>query len=112
MKTKKELKQLQANIGHAIMVYLSAIAENLKELNCEVPVQGDDKEVCGVDLSIPFDEDLNDCVISKVKYSAEKNEIMCFCTHWNYKECNEWMPLSELGDEYDYVLDAIQWPKS
>lgn len=38
MKTKKELKQLQANIGHAIMVYLSAIAENLKELNCEVPV--------------------------------------------------------------------------
>ena len=50
MKTEQELKDLSADIGHAIMRYISAVAENLQELGHDVPVQGDDEYVDGIEL--------------------------------------------------------------
>ena len=112
MKTEQELKDLSADIGHAIMRYISAVAENLQELGHDVPVQGDDEYVDGIELMVEFDGQLNNCTINKVRYDPEKKEIMCFCKTWNYHENNDWMYLSELGDDFDYVLRAIQWENS
>ena len=111
MKTKSELQRLSANIGHAIMSYIGAVAENLEEIGKPVPVQGQDKEVDGVEVSVEFDGQLWNCVITLVEYNKTNKEIMCFCKTWNYNENNEWMHLSELGDAFDTVLNSIKWPK-
>ena len=117
MKTKEELQELSFAIGKAERAYHKAIADNLKEggkeynvLNPWGDVDEDDEEVNGINLTISgYDDDLYDELIDKVRWNEEKGIIEYHCSKFNYKKVDNWNDVSYLGDDVDYVFDAIDW---
>lgn len=109
MFTKQQLETMVNNVGVAIRTYHNAIANNLKEVNAPVKVQGDDSEIVGIRLSVEHDGTLIPYVFDLIKWDAEKNSIFVHATEYDEREVNEWMYLTDLGDAADYLLEAIQW---
>lgn len=109
MKTKEELKELNGNIGRAFYAYCTAIEENLKESGKEHNVIGDDDEYDGIYLQIQDGDCVNTELIDKVRWNEEKGCVEYHCSEWNYKEANDWTPISWLCEDMEYVYEAIEW---
>lgn len=114
MKTSKELQRLSDAIGEAERAYHKAIADNLKEGGKEYRVMnlwGDDEDAPnGLNLSIRGDDnDLNDEVIDKVRWNEERGCIEYHSVRFNYRQVDEWANIAYLGEDADYVFQAIDW---
>lgn len=109
MYTKEQLEKLSALIGEAVKNYRDAIATNLRTLGTEIPVQGDDEEINGVNISLEHDGVLIPIIVDLIKWDNERSTIIVHLSSVNYKGIGEWTFLSDLGDAADYVLEAIQW---
>ena len=113
MKTSKELQEMANAIGEATRAYHNAIAVNLKESGKEHKVMNlweDEDEENGLRLSVRGDDcDLNDEVIDKVRWNEEKMCIEYHLTSYNYRDTDEWANVAWLGDDADYVFEAIDW---
>ena len=107
MMTKKQLDYLAAKVSDAILAYHLAIEENLDDLGHPVSVQGEDSDTLGINVDVMFDNEIFHYTIDQIKYDGTMLQV-----HYiklNYKDADDWMYASELGDALDYVLDAIQW---
>lgn len=108
MKTRKELQKLSANISKAKYAYRNAVAENLKESGKEYKVidyyfaedDGLYLKIHGTDTTI---------LVDKVRWNNELNCVEYHTAEWNYEETDTWTPIHWLGDEIEYIYDAIEW---
>ena len=110
MKTKTELKALSGNIGEAIHAYHNAIFENLKESGKEHTIDDDfnEEEGKGVHLTVGGVV----LTIDKVRFNAElgvNGAVEVHICEEDYKDTDEWVYASILGDDIDYVYDNIIW---
>ena len=109
MTTKKELQELSNNIGKAIFAYRNAVAVNLKESGKEHNVIGDDEEYNGICLKIRDDDSVDTALIDKVRWNEERECVEYHCSEWNYQSTDDWTNIAWLGEEIDYIYDAIEW---
>ena len=109
MRTEKELIELSVNIGKAISAYRNAVAENLKESGKEHKVIGDFDEDEGLYLQIRNDDSVDTVTVDKVRWNEEKGYVEYHTTSWNYGETDTWTPIHWLGDEIEYIYEAIEW---
>lgn len=108
MKTKSEMEQLSAKIGEAVRNYREAIVENLRDLGHPVSVQDNSNtDEVGITLDVTSDGDIIQGRYDQIRYNDNTLEV--HCVSWNYKDDDEWVDLSCLGDAADYLLEAIQW---
>jgi len=112
MKTKEELQELSFAIGKAKRVYHKAIADNLKEGGKEFNVLNPwgDEETSGLPISFGGDDcDLDEEVVDKVRWNEERGIIEYHSCRFNYLKVDTWADVNYLGDDVDYVFDAIDW---
>ena len=109
MKSKQELQELSNAIGSAIRAYRKAIADNLKECGREVPLLSDDEDYNGIILKIRDDDSVDTIRVDKVRWNEERQYVEYHCAEWNYKEADQWSNIAYLGDDGDYILEAIDW---
>lgn len=109
MYTKEQIEKLSALIGEAVKNYRDAIAENLRTLGTEIPVQGDEEEINGVNINVEYDGSLYPITVDLIKWDNERSTIIVHLSSVNYNGKDEWTFLTDLGDAADYVLEAIQW---
>lgn len=111
MRTKEQLQELSNAIGVAIRAYHSAVADNLKESGKEHNILFDDEFEKGLMLSVRNDngDGLITEVIDKVRWNEEMQDVQYHSVEYNYKECDEWYSVSWLGEDADYIFEAIDW---
>ena len=117
MKTSKEIHELTNAIGDATRAYHNAIADNLKECGKELNVMNiwededaDGELLNGMRLSVRGDDnDLNDEVIDKIRWNEEKGCVEYHSISYNYRQVDEWANVAWLGDDVDYIYEAIEW---
>lgn len=109
MKTKEELNKLSQEIVSATFSYHNAIAENLKESGKEHKVIGDDEDFDGIYLKVRDDDSVDTILVDKVRWNEEREYIEYHCCEWNYTKTDDWCYIAWLGDDADYVFEAIEW---
>ena len=107
MKTKKQLELLAAKVSDALLAYHLAIEENLDELGHPVSVQDENNDDLGINIDVMYDCKIFHYTIDQIEYDGTMLKV--HYSKLNYKDTDDWMYASELGDALDYVLDAIQW---
>ena len=112
MRTKAELQELSKAIGDAERAFRNAIADNLKESGKEHNILFDDEYEDGFILFVRNDDGdgFNTEVIDKVRWNEERECVEYHLIEYNYYyERDEWYSVSLLGDDVDYLYEAIDW---
>jgi len=110
MYSKRQLDLMTEKIAKETRNYRRAVADNLRETNAPVKVQGDDEDIEGICLSIECNGGLMDFTFDSVKWDEDRKDVMAHSTDGKGEE-DMWWHLTELGDAQDYLLEAIQWPE-
>jgi len=108
MKTKEELNKLSQEIARATFAYHNAIAVNLKESGKEHNVIGFDEDE-GLYLKLRDDDSVDTALVDKVRWNEEKGYVEYHTSEWNYEDADDWTHIAWLGDDADYVYEAIEW---
>lgn len=109
MKTKEELTRLSGEVNKAIWAYHDAIASNLIESGREHNVIGDDEDYDGIILKIRDDDSVDTILVDKVRWDKDKKYVEYHQSEFNYEKSDLWIPIGWLGDEIDYIYEAIEW---
>ena len=102
----KKISDLLNAYSSIYRIYLDEIEDNLKKAGHPLSVQDDENNI-GIRLTILDDDAACHCVIDQIKY--ENENIMVHQKQFCYRDCDEWINLSYLGDVEDYVLESIVW---
>lgn len=109
MKTKEQLQAMSNAIREAKRTYRNAIAVNLKESGKEHNLLFDDEYEKGLMFLVSVGDVVNTEVIDKVKWNEERQDVQYHIVESNYRECDLWSSVSWLGEDVDFLYEAIDW---
>lgn len=115
--TPKVLNELYDLSRQAVRTWMHAVAEAIKESGKELPLNYNDEEERGLEVSWTEDNYVHKCYATKVRYCASKwiesaNYEIFIVSDDDGREINEWQPVHYFSiDEIDYIFSEINWEK-
>lgn len=110
MKRAEELKGLWDAIGKAAYAYYRAVERDLKKTGVEYRVEGDeDSDVVRLTVINGNGDGISVLDIDKVRWNKKTDTAEVHICGYNYQESDDWTCATILGDDMDYVYNAIKW---